>query len=106
MGSAEKKIVLITGANSGIGYEAVKALLESNKAQYHVYLCSRDLEKGKKALEQIRAEVPSVTSTVELLQLDVTDDDSIKKAYEHVQSTQGRLDALINNAGMSLCYSK
>ncbi|KZL87901.1 short-chain dehydrogenase [Colletotrichum incanum] len=66
---AEHKIVLITGANKGLGYQAVKTLLRS-KQRYHVFLGSRDIAKGKSAAETASAEIKS-HSTVEAIQLDV-----------------------------------
>ncbi|KAE8375370.1 hypothetical protein BDV26DRAFT_299791 [Aspergillus bertholletiae] len=95
------KIVLVTGANNGIGYETVKALLQSSNATYHILLGSRSLEKGNRALEALKAEVPNTKSSVELLQLDLTDDASIETAYETVCNNHGRIDTLVNNAGAS-----
>ena len=94
------KVVVITGANNGIGYEAVKSLLQSDKA-YHIYLGSRSLEKGRAALEKVRAEVPKTTSTLELLPVDLTSDQSIENAFEQVKTGSDRVDILINNAGKS-----
>ena len=96
---ASQKVVLITGANDGIGYEAVKAFLESDKAKYHVFLGSRSLEKGKLAIEKLHKEVPKTSNTVELIQVDVTSDESIQKAFKQVKAHPGHLDALVNNAG-------
>lgn len=93
-----KSVVLITGANSGIGRETVKALLQST-ATYHVLLGTRDLEKGQEALESLRKEVPETSSTVELLQVDISSDDSITSAFDKVQAAHGRIDVLVNNAG-------
>lgn len=92
------KIVLVTGANTGIGYETVKTFLESPN-KYHIYLGSRSSQKGRNALEKLRAECPGMSNTVEVLQIDVTSDESIQKAYEVVEKGSGRLDVLINNAG-------
>jgi NAD(P)-dependent dehydrogenase (short-subunit alcohol dehydrogenase family) len=92
------KIVLVTGANSGIGYETVKTFLQSPNP-YHVYLGSRSLETGKKALQRIQNETLSAVNTVELLQIDLSSDESIEKAFEVVKEGPGRLDVLINNAG-------
>lgn len=98
---AARTIALVTGANSGIGYEAVKALLQSKKP-YHVFLGARSLEKANGAIEKLHKECPDLTNTVEPLQVDLTSDDSIEKAFEQVKKGPGHIDALVNNAGMCL----
>ena len=95
---ATPKIVLVTGGNSGIGYEAVKALMQSDKP-YHILLGSRSSEKGKLAIETLHAECPDSNNTVEAIQVDLTSDESIEKAFKQVQTNPGHLDVLINNAG-------
>lgn len=92
------RIALVTGGNSGIGYETVKALLESPKP-YHVLLAGRSLEKAKQATEELRNASPDATNTVEAVQIDLTTDDSIEAAFAQIQASHGRVDALINNAG-------
>ena len=93
------KNVLVTGGNNGIGYETVKALLQSNRP-YRILLGSRSLEKGKLAIETLHKECPESTNTVEVVQVDLTSDESIEKAFEQVKASPGHLDVLINNAGM------
>ena len=95
---ASSKIALITGANSGIGYEAVKALLQSSKP-YHVLLGARSEEKAKQAIESLQKECPDSENTMEAVPVDLASDDSITKAFEQVKSKPGQLDVLINNAG-------
>jgi NAD(P)-dependent dehydrogenase (short-subunit alcohol dehydrogenase family) len=95
---AEKDIVFITGANTGIGFEVVKALLQSPKG-YHILLGSRSLEKGKEAISQLAEVLEGSSNTVELVEIDVTVDETINKAAELVEAKFGRLDALVNNAG-------
>lgn len=97
------KVVLVTGGNNGIGYEAVKAFLQSDKA-YHVLLGSRSLEKAKFAIEALHKECPESTNTVEAVQVDLTSDESIEKAFEQVKASPGHIDALINNAGTHTLY--
>ncbi|KAK7906566.1 hypothetical protein PG985_016303 [Apiospora marii] len=92
------KIVVVTGANFGIGFEAVKAFLESPNS-YHVYLGSRSVQKGTQAIEKLRALCPQTQNTVELLQVDLGSDASIEKAFEQVKNGPGHVDVLINNAG-------
>jgi NAD(P)-dependent dehydrogenase (short-subunit alcohol dehydrogenase family) len=82
-------IVLITGANRGIGKETARQLAARGAT---VLLASRDLEAGKAAA----LEVPSST----VLQMDVGDDASIRTAADEVRRRFGRLDVLINNAGI------
>ena len=101
---ASPKVVLVTGGNNGIGYETVKAFLQSDIA-YYVLLGSRSLEKAKLAIETLHKECPESTNTVEAVQVDLTSDKSIEKAFERVKTSPGHIDALINNAGMHTSLS-
>ncbi|CAI6075550.1 unnamed protein product [Clonostachys chloroleuca] len=94
----DKKIVLITGANTGLGYQMVRALCDSAQA-YEILVGGRSIEKAKQAANDVLAEFPSTKSTPVAIQVDVESDDSIQAAFETVQSKYGRLDALVNNAG-------
>lgn len=94
-----KDIVLITGANTGLGYETVLSLLKSPKP-YHILLGSRSLDKGRVAAEKATTDASGTLSTVEAVQIDVTDDASIQALREHIETKFSRLDILINNAGM------
>lgn len=89
------KTALITGANKSIGFEVARQLL---RAGYYVYLGSRDLEKGQRAVAQLRAEG---LSQAEAVQLDVADGASVKAAREAVGQKTNVLDALVNNAGIN-----
>lgn len=102
MASPDKTIVLITGANTGIGLETVRALVKSPKAArpYHILLGSRNLQRGQDAAALIRTENPDSQSSVEPVQIDITDDESVEKLVNHIKETFGRLDVLINNAGL------
>ncbi|KAM0194768.1 hypothetical protein ACHAPA_009200 [Fusarium lateritium] len=93
-----KEIVLITGANTGIGFETVKALFRSSKA-YHVLLGSRNPANGDKAVAQLAEEFPDAKSTVDVVQIDITDDGAINRLFETVKTKFGRVDVLVNNAG-------
>ncbi|KAJ7472667.1 hypothetical protein FB451DRAFT_1250322 [Mycena latifolia] len=95
--SADTKLVLITGANKGIGFEIAKQLA-SQHTGYHILMGSRDAERGAKAADALQKEGLSV----EALTIDVADDRSIEAAAQTVKSKFGRLDVLINNAGISL----
>lgn len=93
-----KKIVLITGGNTGIGFETAKALYKEPTA-YDILIGTRSLEKGEAAIASLKNEIPDSASTVSAVQVDIESDDSIKKAFDHVSSKYGKLDVLVNNAG-------
>jgi len=84
------KIVLVTGGNRGIGLEICRQLDELG---HTVILGSRDLQKGKVA-------AAAFSRNVIVRQLDVTDEDSILRLFEAVKTDFGKLDVLINNAGI------
>ncbi|GJN72395.1 hypothetical protein PLICBS_006468 [Purpureocillium lilacinum] len=95
---AEREIVFITGANQGIGLETVKALLQSDKP-YCIFLGSRSRSNADGAMADLKDLLAETKSTVEPVQIDVTDDDSINAAAQLVESRVGKVDVLINNAG-------
>ncbi|RFU77989.1 short-chain dehydrogenase [Trichoderma arundinaceum] len=95
---ADKHIILITGANTGIGYEAVKALLSSS-TPYHIFVGSRTVEKSQNAIAAVTKEVPGSKSTLEPVAIELASDESIAQAYETVKSKVDRIDTLVNNAG-------
>ena len=84
------KTILITGGNRGIGLEICRQLDELG---HTVILGSRDLEKGKEAAR-------SFSKNVLVKQLDVSNEDSIQNLFEFVKTDFGKLDVLINNAGI------
>jgi NADP-dependent 3-hydroxy acid dehydrogenase YdfG len=95
---ASNPIVLITGANTGLGYETIRSLLQSSKT-YTILLGGRSLDKANAAAKELQAEFAQSSSVIKTVQVDIEDDESIAKAYEHVASDYGRVDILINNAG-------
>jgi NAD(P)-dependent dehydrogenase (short-subunit alcohol dehydrogenase family) len=90
-----RKIILVTGSNTGIGLELVRLLA----AQGHtVYLSSRNESAGKDAQATLAAE----GLAVHYVQLDVTDPKSVAAAYKTIELDQGHLDVLVNNAGIAM----
>lgn len=93
----ESKIALVTGANRGIGLEIAKQL--AKKDDVVVYLGSRDLSKGRRALKSIRG---VKEDNIQPIKLDITDFSNIESVAKNVKDKFGRLDILVNNAGILL----
>ncbi|KIL83616.1 hypothetical protein FAVG1_13167 [Fusarium avenaceum] len=91
----DSTIVLVSGANQGIGLAVAKELAEY---KYHVIIGSRKSTNGERVASEISSEGHSASS----VQLDIESDESIAAAVEHISKTYGRLDVLINNAGIHL----
>lgn len=86
--------VLITGANRSIGLETAKQL--SAKGLF-IYLGSRDLAKGEAVVKDLAAEG---FKNIRAIEIEVTNPESVSKAKEIIEKEQGKLDILINNAGI------
>jgi NAD(P)-dependent dehydrogenase (short-subunit alcohol dehydrogenase family) len=87
-------VALVTGANRGIGREVARQLAERG---YEVLLSGRDGEKATAAASEV---AQSTGGAVRPLALDVSDPASIEAAAERVRADPGRLDVLVNNAGV------
>lgn len=89
------KIVIVTGANSGLGLDTTAALAQKGA---HVIMACRDTTRGQSALDSIRADVPH--ARLELMTLDLASLASIAAFVESFTRHYTRLDLLINNAGV------
>lgn len=100
------KLAVVTGANSGLGYETTLGLARAGAT---VIMTARSLAKGQSAREQILREVPQAAERLRLMQLDLADLSFVRRfAEELLQGDAAHgLDLLINNAGvMALPYQK
>jgi NAD(P)-dependent dehydrogenase (short-subunit alcohol dehydrogenase family) len=91
------RVAVITGANTGLGYETAGALAAKGA---HVVLAVRNLEKGKAAADLISRRTPG--ADVELQELDLTSLDSVRAAADELRAKHDRIDLLINNAGVMM----
>ena len=89
------KVAVVTGANSGIGFETPRGLARKGA---HVVLASRDEAKGTAAMRELQSELPQ--ASLELMTLDLADLSSVRSFAEAYLSSHDRLDILVNNAGV------
>jgi NAD(P)-dependent dehydrogenase (short-subunit alcohol dehydrogenase family) len=89
------RVAVITGANTGLGYETALALAAHGA---HVVLAVRNLDKGKDAISRITSQSPQ--ADVALQELDLTSLESTRAAAEQLRADHDRIDLLINNAGV------
>ena len=88
------RVAFVTGASSGLGAQFARTLARAGAA---VVLASRRVEK----LKDLRAQIEAEGGDAHVLQLDVTDMDSIKSAVAHAETEVGSIDILVNNSGVS-----
>lgn len=98
IGDQSGKVVIVTGSNSGIGKETVKELASRGAK---VIMAVRNLEKGRKAMTDIKQSAPN--ADIEVRQLDLSDLASIRKFTASINNDYNQLDTLINNAGIMMC---
>lgn len=89
-----EKVAVVTGANKGIGFSVVKGLCQ--KFNGIVYLTSRNEDRGLETIEKLA----KIGLKPKYYQLDVSNDDSVKKFGEHLKNEHGGLDVLVNNAAV------
>ena len=91
----KKKVAVITGSSSGIGLETSLLLAKNG---FYTYATMRNLDKSK-VISNIKQKEKL---SLEILQLDVNDDESVKEAIHKITNEQKRIDVLVNNAGYAL----
>ena len=88
------RVALVTGASSGLGAQFARTLARAGAG---VVLASRRVEK----LKELRARIEGEGGDAHVIELDVTDHDSIKAAVAHAETEMGSIDILVNNSGVS-----
>jgi NAD(P)-dependent dehydrogenase (short-subunit alcohol dehydrogenase family) len=91
MSSSSQEIVVITGANTGLGLEVAKKLLREHGDRFFVFVGARSLAKGEVAAKELQNQG---LKNCEALHIDVTEDDSIAQAAKVVEAKKGRVDVL------------
>ncbi|OIP83040.1 MAG: short-chain dehydrogenase [Porphyromonadaceae bacterium CG2_30_38_12] len=95
--SLSGKIIIVTGGNSGLGYEAVKAYASKNA---QVILACRDLSKGENAKQEILKTLPN--GLIDVMMLNLADLSSVKDFADSFQKKYKQLHILLNNAGIMM----
>ncbi len=91
------KTIIVTGSNSGLGLQAVKALAQKNAK---VIMACRNTEKGEQAKQVLAAEIS--VENIDVRQLDLMDLQSVKSFADTFKQENARLNVLINNAGIMM----
>lgn len=94
-------VIIVTGGNSGIGYETTRQLALRNA---RVYITSRSEERVSKAIREMRESVGGKSLDLHFLQVDLQDLRSVKAAAASFMQRESRLDIIINNAGVSTVW--
>lgn len=97
---ADKKIILITGGNTGLGLEIVRALAKTS-TPYEIIIGCRTPAKGEEAISTVKAESPNTASAFSIILVDLESDASLEAAVKELESKHGKLDILVNNGGAS-----
>lgn len=93
--SQPNRITLVTGANKGIGFEVARQL---GRAGHRVLLGARDAGRGQAAADTLKGE----GLDVRFIHIDLGDTASLARAAADIEASEGRIDVLINNAGVAL----
>ncbi|ETS60311.1 hypothetical protein PaG_05502 [Moesziomyces aphidis] len=100
MPASSPRSIVVTGANKGIGYEAVKHLAQK-LPDATIYLTARSQSNGKDAVDKMKKEAPDADfSNVRVILLEITDASSIREAVATVQKQSRTLDVLLHNSGI------
>lgn len=93
------RVVLITGSSTGIGFSTAILLAQDPEKRFKVYATVRNIAKGR-TLEEAGKEMLGISLFIK--GLDVCSDDSVNQTVQEILDTEGRVDILINNAGVGL----
>ena len=94
-----RKLILVTGCNTGLGFAIVKNL--ALKPENHDFIMAvRSIERGKIALEELEKLVPSISKRITLKELDISKSEIIDNFIKWIKDSGLKVDCLINNAGI------
>ncbi|RGP60205.1 retinol dehydrogenase [Fusarium sporotrichioides] len=92
------KVIIVTGGSSGLGKESALQLAKHNPST--IFITARTEKRGNTAIKEIQDAVPNFKGQIKFLELDLSSFASIKKGADTFLSQSGRLDILMNNAGL------
>lgn len=101
---SQAQVILVTGANKGIGYGIVQNLLSSAPSSSTIYLTSRSEESGRKALFELSG--GAKRSKLVYHKLDISNQKSIDAMFDKIKSAHGQLDVLMNNASVARGFTR
>lgn len=96
------KVLVVTGANKGVGYSIIDGLLREKNQEYIILLCSRLIENGNEALKNLNKKHGDLTKNIKVVQLDITDSESVENFIDTIKKNyNSKITCLVNNAGIA-----
>ncbi|KAF2449187.1 NAD(P)-binding protein [Karstenula rhodostoma CBS 690.94] len=99
MATVTSPVILITGANQGLGF-AIAEVFSQSKHPYTILVGARDQTRGNEAVSKLLSTKTNEKTTISTIGIDLASSESITSALEKIATNYGRLDILVNNAGI------
>ena len=98
-----KKLLVVTGANKGIGYSIIDSLLRQKNTDYTILLCCRTTKNGEEAINKLKEKHGDLVNNVKIAELDISDEKSTQNFVELIKkSYDSKITCLVNNAGVAV----
>lgn len=103
MENTVEKVLVVTGANKGIGFSIIDSLLKQKISDYKIILCSRTVKNGEETVVKLKEKYGDLVKNVNVVELDITNETSTQKFVEVIKKRyNSKITCLVNNAGVAM----